>query len=61
MHCKLNGESAGYNLPRQGGVAYAAQEGWVQIETIRVSTAKTLMRWCTSELASGEYLIWKGV
>ena len=25
------------NLPRDGGVAYAAQESWVQNETIRVS------------------------
>lgn len=26
-----------YNLPREGGVAYAAQESWVMNETIRVS------------------------
>jgi ABC-type multidrug transport system fused ATPase/permease subunit len=26
-----------FNLPRQGGVAYAAQESWVQNETIKVS------------------------
>ena len=25
-----------YNLPRSGGVAYAAQESWVQNETIKV-------------------------
>ena len=24
-----------FNLPRKGGVAYAAQESWVQNETIR--------------------------
>ena len=24
-----------YNLPRRGGVAYAAQESWIQNETIR--------------------------
>ena len=24
-----------YNLPRNGGIAYAAQESWVQNETIR--------------------------
>ena len=26
---------AWFNLPRKGGVAYAAQESWVQNETIR--------------------------
>jgi hypothetical protein len=26
---------AWFNLPRNGGVAYAAQESWVQNETIR--------------------------
>jgi hypothetical protein len=26
---------AWFNLPREGGVAYAAQESWVQNETIR--------------------------
>jgi len=25
-----------FNLPREGGVAYAAQESWVQNETIKV-------------------------
>ena len=24
-----------YNLPRRGGIAYAAQESWMQSETIR--------------------------
>ena len=27
--------AAWFNLPREGGVAYAAQESWVQNETIR--------------------------
>jgi hypothetical protein len=26
---------AWFNLPREGGIAYAAQESWVQNETIR--------------------------
>lgn len=32
----LSGADSWYNLPRIGGVAYAAQESWVQNETIRV-------------------------
>ncbi|KIJ45713.1 hypothetical protein M422DRAFT_227467 [Sphaerobolus stellatus SS14] len=35
MHYEPNGEDAGFNLPRDGGVAYAAQEAWVQNETIK--------------------------
>jgi ABC-type multidrug transport system fused ATPase/permease subunit len=31
----LQTPSAWVNLPREGGVAYAAQESWVQNETIR--------------------------
>jgi hypothetical protein len=36
MHYEPNGENAGFNLPRDGGIAYAAQEAWVQNETIKV-------------------------
>jgi ABC-type multidrug transport system fused ATPase/permease subunit len=35
MHYLPNGPGSWYNLPRAGGVAYAAQESWVQNETIR--------------------------
>ena len=35
MHFEPNTVDSWYNLPRQGGVAYAAQESWVQNETIR--------------------------
>jgi len=38
MHYIPNGKKAGYHLPRQGGVAFAAQESWVLNETIKVST-----------------------
>ena len=31
----LNSSTSWFNLPRTGGVAYAAQESWVQNETIR--------------------------
>ena len=35
MHFIPNTVDSWYNLPRRGGVAYAAQESWVQNETIR--------------------------
>ena len=35
MHFEPSAVDSWYNLPRQGGVAYAAQESWVQNETIR--------------------------
>ena len=36
MHAAPQGPGAFVKLPREGGVAYAAQESWVQNETIRV-------------------------
>lgn len=36
MHYIANGPDSFVNLPREGGVAYAAQESWVQNETIKV-------------------------
>ncbi|KXN81115.1 ATP-binding cassette transporter abc4 [Leucoagaricus sp. SymC.cos] len=35
MHYIPTGPSSWYNLPRKGGVAYAAQESWVQNEAIK--------------------------
>ncbi|OJA09104.1 hypothetical protein AZE42_02554 [Rhizopogon vesiculosus] len=35
MHFMPSGPTSWFNLPRKGGVAYAAQESWVQNETIR--------------------------
>lgn len=37
MHYIPSGPDSWVNLPRDGGVAYAAQESWVQNETIKVS------------------------
>jgi ABC-type uncharacterized transport system fused permease/ATPase subunit len=37
MHFVRSTPKSWYSLPRGGGVAYAAQESWVQNETIRVS------------------------
>ena len=36
MHFIRAGTTSAFNLPRAKGVAYAAQESWVQNETIRV-------------------------
>ena len=35
MHFTPPAADSWYHLPREGGVAYAAQESWVQNETIR--------------------------
>ena len=35
MHFIPSGIDSWYNLPRDQGIAYAAQESWVQNETIR--------------------------
>lgn len=35
MHFIPSTTDSWFNLPRQGGVAYAAQESWVQNATIR--------------------------
>ena len=35
LHFEREGPSSWYGLPRGGGIAYAAQEGWVQNATIR--------------------------
>ena len=36
MHFIPSGPHSCFNLPRRNGVAYAAQESWVQNETIKV-------------------------
>jgi ABC-type iron transport system FetAB ATPase subunit len=35
MHFISSGFGSWYNLPRGQGIAYAAQESWIQNETIR--------------------------
>jgi len=37
MHFVPSGPNSSLNLPRSNGVAYAAQESWVQNETIKVT------------------------
>ena len=36
LHFSPRGPDAWFNLPKEGGIAYAAQEPWVQNETIKV-------------------------
>ncbi|KAH9030174.1 hypothetical protein EDB84DRAFT_1562614 [Lactarius hengduanensis] len=42
MHFVPMSPDSWYHLPREGGVSYAAQESWVQNETIRVRTTNML-------------------
>ena len=44
MHYIPSSAESWKNLPREGGVAYAAQESWVQNETIRVGDIGGLLR-----------------
>lgn len=37
MRYKSHDINSWYNLPRDGGIAYAAQESWVLNETVRVN------------------------
>lgn len=36
MYYKPHGTGSWYNLPREGGIAYAPQETWVLNDTIKV-------------------------
>jgi ABC-type hemin transport system ATPase subunit len=38
MHFMPAGPDSWFNLPRENGVAYAAQESWVQNKTIKVTS-----------------------
>lgn len=44
MHYMPSDAKAWVNLPRAGGLAYAAQESWVQNDTIRVRCSDHFMR-----------------
>lgn len=44
MHDIPLGPDAWVNLPRQSGVAYAAQESWVMSDSIKVSTTPVQVR-----------------
>jgi ABC-type multidrug transport system fused ATPase/permease subunit len=63
MHYVPSGPSAWVNLPREGGVAYCAQESWVQSLTIRdnilFGKAYDEARYKKGELALGLHAIWR--
>ena len=58
MYYKPNGPDSWYNLPRNGGVAYAAQESWVLNETVRVSIAKVSSPVPNADVTTDQYRIW---
>jgi hypothetical protein len=50
MHFMPSGPTSWFNLPRKEGVAYAAQESWIQNETIRVR-GRRKKRYACAEVA----------
>ena len=48
MHAIPSGPESFVELPRAGGVALAAQESWIQNDTIRVGTASFLAIECSA-------------
>lgn len=61
MHYIPSGPESWKNLPREGGVAYAAQESWVQNETIKVSDALCSDVILQTERIAGKYCFWLDV
>ena len=49
MHYIPAGPDSFVNLPRDGGVAYAAQESWVQNDTIKAGYASHLLVNCFAD------------
>ena len=60
MHYIPLGPDSWVNLPRTGGVAYAAQESWVQNETIKVCTICFILCDLT-DISSGKHLVWRAL
>lgn len=52
MHFERQSTGSWFNLPREDGIAYAAQESWVQNETIQVNSVM-LMALCWTLYALG--------
>jgi hypothetical protein len=57
MHFVPSTPESWFSLPRGGGVAYAAQEAWVQNETIRVGVL--YFRRTGLTLLLGKHSIWR--
>lgn len=60
MHCKMLGPNSLVSLPRDGGIAFHAQESWVLNETIQVSSTSSLHFdfELKSLAASEQHLVW---
>ena len=52
MHFIPSGPNSSFNLPRENGVAYAAQESWVQNETIKVTSRRVGCFWLNANITS---------
>lgn len=60
MYYKPHGLGSWYNLPRDGGIAYAPQETWVLNETVRVRILLYRLKKSLTPLI-GEYLVWRAI
>ena len=59
MHFQPSGPNSWFNLPRGEGIAYCAQEAWVQNETIKVQHIYTTALKSTPHNAvTGQYSVW---
>jgi ABC-type multidrug transport system fused ATPase/permease subunit len=58
MHYVPSGPGAFMSLPREGGVAYAAQESWVLNETIRVGDVVDVSSTHMLIVNAGKYSVW---
>lgn len=62
LHHVPTGLDSWYNLPRDKGVSYCAQEPWILNETIKVALP-TFILWNLLRLQSilGEYSVWSRI
>ena len=61
MHAIPSGPESFVELPREGGVAYAAQESWIQNETIKVCVLFGFIlavAYSIAGLSEGEHSVW---
>jgi ABC-type uncharacterized transport system fused permease/ATPase subunit len=58
MHFIPAGPSSSFNLPRGNGIAYAAQESWVQSETIKVAFEQYVYSGRRNNCVVGKYPLW---
>ena len=61
MHYIPLGQDSWVSLPRAGGVAYAAQESWVQNETIRVRFLNPCHAESCLTSTLGQYIVWSSL